>query len=166
MARRRPLLGQSGGVDALLKKLQYRGGMVTVYRAPTQFRGVLQAWQDNGVDVSRELLPDMPFVLVFVDSRAQIETRAREVIPHLVGDDPLLWFGYPKKSSKGVSSDVGRDDSWQPLGDLGFEPVRQVALDEDWSALRFRRPADIGAITRNPDSLLSDEGRKRAKGDA
>ena len=31
----------------------------------------------------------------------------------------------------------------------GFEPVRQVAIDEDWSALRFRRAEHIKTMTRS-----------------
>jgi hypothetical protein len=32
-----------------------------------------------------------------------------------------------------------RRTGWQALSDAGFRPVRQVAIDADWSALRFRR---------------------------
>jgi hypothetical protein len=34
------------------------------------------------------------------------------------------------------------------LGAAGFEPVRMVAVDEDWSALRFRRVGFIKTLTR------------------
>lgn len=51
----------------------------------------------------------------------------------------LLWFAYPKGTSKKYKCDFNRDDGWEPLRKLGFDTVRQVAIDEDWSALRFRR---------------------------
>jgi len=35
------------------------------------------------------------------------------------------------------------------LADDGYEPVRQVAIDEDWSALRFRKVEQIKKMTRN-----------------
>ena len=34
------------------------------------------------------------------------------------------------------------------MGEAGFEPVRMVAIDEDWSALRFRRAEFIKNMTR------------------
>lgn len=149
-------------MDPLLKKLQYKTGVAVVRDAPPELAPVLQSWQDNGVDVDPMLMPDATFVLVFVKSKAQIREQAQSVVASLSAVDPVLWFAYPKKTAKDYTTDVGRDDSWQPLGDLGFEPVRQVAVDENWSALRFRRPADIGKMTRDPNSLLSQEGRKRA----
>jgi len=55
----------------------------------------------------------------------------------------LIWVAYPKKSSKKYKSDLSRDDFWDALKDLGLEPVRQIALDEDWSALRFKLGSDV-----------------------
>ena len=48
-------------------------------------------------------------------------------------------MAYPKGSSKRLTCDFNRDTGWSPLRAVGFGPVRQVAIDEDWSALRFRR---------------------------
>ena len=44
----------------------------------------------------------------------------------------------------------------------GFEPVRQVAVDEDWSALRFRRAEFIKTLARHPDGAESTLGQARA----
>jgi hypothetical protein len=35
--------------------------------------------------------------------------------------------------------EFNRDKGWGVLARSGFDCVRQVAIDEDWSALRFRR---------------------------
>jgi hypothetical protein len=51
----------------------------------------------------------------------------------------MLWFAYPKKSSVNYTCDFSRDTGWEILGRHGFEGVRMVAIDQDWSALRFRR---------------------------
>jgi hypothetical protein len=48
---------------------------------------------------------------------------------------------------------------WSKLGELGFEPVRQVALGEDWSALRFRRVAVIKKMTRS--FAMTAEGKAK-----
>lgn len=51
----------------------------------------------------------------------------------------LLWFAYPKSTSKRYTCEFNRDQGWEALRASGFDSVRQVAIDEDWSALRFRR---------------------------
>jgi len=35
-------------------------------------------------------------------------------------------------------TDVNRDKLWPVLDPLGWRPVRMVAIDEVWSAMRFR----------------------------
>jgi hypothetical protein len=53
--------------------------------------------------------------------------------------DALLWFAYPKGTSKRYACEFNRDTGWHVIRKAGFDSVRQVAIDEDWSALRFRR---------------------------
>jgi hypothetical protein len=50
------------------------------------------------------------------------------------------------------------------MGAAGFEPVRQVAIDGDWSAVRFRRVEFIERLTRDPSRAMTREGRRRATG--
>ena len=47
------------------------------------------------------------------------------------------------------------------MGEAGFEPVRMVAIDEDWSALRFRRAEFIKNMTR-PEEYRYSEAAKKA----
>ena len=77
--------------------------------------------------------------------------------------DVVLWFCYPKKSSKRYNCSIDRDHGWTDLGRLGFEPVRQVALNEDFSALRFRRVEYIKNLTRNKNMALTKEGKDRTE---
>lgn len=46
----------------------------------------------------------------------------------------LIWVAYPK----GGRSDMNRDSLWPIVAALGLRPIGQVAVDETWSALRFR----------------------------
>jgi hypothetical protein len=58
-----------------------------------------------------------------------------------------FWVVYPK----GNRADVNRDSLWPLLAEHGFRPITQVAVDDTWSALRFRplkpgeAPFDPGA---------------------
>jgi len=45
-----------------------------------------------------------------------------------------FWVAYPK----GGRADINRDTLWPILAEHAFRPIGQVALDETWSALRFR----------------------------
>ena len=50
--------------------------------------------------------------------------------------DKLAWIAYPKAGKLGT--DLNRDILAALLTERGVQPVRQVAIDETWSALRFR----------------------------
>ena len=50
--------------------------------------------------------------------------------------DKLAWIAYPKAGKLGT--DLNRDLLSAALAGEGVQPVRQVAIDEVWSALRFR----------------------------
>lgn len=68
---------------------------------------------------------------------------------------------YPKGSSKRYKCNFNRDTGWAALGNLGLEGVRMVAVNEDWSALRFRKVEYIKTLTRNSKMMFSEEGKKK-----
>ena len=91
----------------------------------------------KGVDLGlRSSRSGRDFAIVFVRNVADIERSAREAVNGL-GEDGILWFCYPKRSS-GVKTDLSRDQGWEVVSSLGFRGVRQIAIDDTWSALRFR----------------------------
>jgi len=45
-----------------------------------------------------------------------------------------FWVAYPKANR----SDINRDTLWPILSEYGMRPIGQVAVDDIWSALRFR----------------------------
>ncbi|MGI8807343.1 MAG: DUF1801 domain-containing protein [Acidimicrobiales bacterium] len=148
-------------MDPLLKKLNHRPQMpVTVLQAPAEVEPLLDDWTTETA-VRRRLGKDERFVLAFVRTSADLAKRAPKLVGALV-DDGVLWLAYPKQTSKRYRSDLSRNDSWAPLGDLGMEPVRSVAIGADWSAVRFRRAEHIAKLDRDPSRLLSTEGRRRS----
>lgn len=50
--------------------------------------------------------------------------------------DALAWVAYPKGGRLGT--DLNRDTLAAALSERGVRPVRQIAIDDTWSALRFR----------------------------
>ena len=75
----------------------------------------------------------------------------------------VLWIAYPKGTSKEYKCEFNRDSGWLVLGAAGFEPVRQDAIDDDWSALRIPRVKHIKTMTRNTEGSISISGAGKAK---
>lgn len=147
-------------MDELLKKLNHKPpAPVIVLEAPPEVQPLLARWSEDA-DVRQRLGSDDAFVLAFVRSAAEIE-RIASTVAGALAPDGVLWMAYPKKSSKRYRTDVSRDRGWQPLGDLGFEAVRQVAIDDDWSALRFRPVTAIKRLERASSGAISAEGKRR-----
>ncbi len=75
-------------------------------------------------------------VLVFAVDRAGLE-RWRRDLTAAANRDALAWVAYPKGGA--LRTDLNRDIVGRALEDAGLRPVRQIAIDGVWSALRFRR---------------------------
>ena len=73
-------------------------------------------------------------------NEASVARHASLVLPDGM---PIVWasrlLGRPLVARL---TDVNRDKLWPVVAALGQRPVRQVALDEVWSALRFRPKAE------------------------
>ena len=119
----------------LFRKLNLKGhASMLVLDAPASFDAALAGL--DGVQVRRTVPATGPVVyaIAFATTLAGVERLARDVVPRLEGD-AILWCAYPKGSSKRYTCDFNRDTGWASLRAAGFESVRQVAIDEDWSAL-------------------------------
>jgi hypothetical protein len=71
--------------------------------------------------------------LVFADGAAS----AREILTthnDQLARPTVFWVAYPKANK----ADINRDTLWPILAEYGMRPIGQVAIDEVWSALRFR----------------------------
>ncbi|MBN1480364.1 hypothetical protein JXA70_08845 [candidate division KSB1 bacterium] len=146
----------------LLQKLQYKDfAKIYIYHAPADFKGVLEEIAAfTTIKKNPNCKQQYEFALFFVSSCEDIQKLADKAAAKIPGDG-ILWFAYPKKSSKKYKTDISRDHGWQPLGDLGFEAVRQVAIDDDWSALRFRRVQYIKTLARRHTLAISPKGKQR-----
>jgi len=74
-------------------------------------------------------------VIAFARQSADISGVARSAID-AAREDRLAWVAYPKAGQLGT--DLNRDTLASTVAALGVRPVRQVSLDDVWSALRLR----------------------------
>jgi hypothetical protein len=112
---------------------------ILVLNAPDSFEKELDTL-GSAVKVCRELtkLKSLEFALAFATKQTEV-TRLSKALAAKAEGDAVLWFAYPKGTSKRYKCDFNRDTGWDELRKAGFDTVRAVAIDEDWSALRFRR---------------------------
>lgn len=124
----------------LFKKLNFKEhNEICIINPPEEFGGELKVMK-NETSVKSKLTDckKANFVLTFVKTKNEIETISSELKQILEGD-PVIWFAYPKKTSKKYSAEINRDSGWESLRNLGLDTVRAVAIDDDWTALRFRK---------------------------
>lgn len=80
-------------------------------------------------------LPDADGVIAFVGTLAEVDAKGDPVLD-AARNDRIAWLAYPKGGQRGT--DLNRDILWSHMLRKGVQGVRQVAIDETWSALRFR----------------------------
>ena len=111
----------------LAKKLNLKEGMkVHVVARPA------------GVDLDDVPIASSPkadAILVFVKKLADVDAKCGPAIEAAKADH-LSWIAYPKAGQLGT--DLNRDILWRYLLKHGIQGVRQVPIDDVWSAMRFR----------------------------
>ena len=149
-------------MTALFKKLNFKDhNQILLVNAPQSFGEELSLMEESTqVIQSIEEAGEIEFTLGFVIDQVAIENFIHSIQPKLAAD-PIVWIAYPKASSKKYKCAFNRDTGFGILGQYGFEGVRQVAIDEDWSALRFRKVHHIKNITRKESFALTKEAKER-----
>ena len=104
-------------------------------KAGTKLRVLAKPKEVDLGDVEITSLANVKDVLVFVTSIADLDRVAAPMI-EAARADRLAWPAYPEAGQLG--RDLNRDILAKEIKKRGAEPVRQIALDEVWSALRFR----------------------------
>jgi hypothetical protein len=109
---------------------------IAVLHAPPSFEPELA--QLPTLHLHRTLPAEIPFALAFVTRQAEVDALSPR-LDAAIPSDGILWLAYPKTSSKKLKCDFNRDTGWAALKSLGWDTVRAISIDADWTALRFRR---------------------------
>ena len=133
---------------------------IVVVNAPASFEPEIKGLRGVAVRRKPADAKQIAFLLAFVTTKKDVDALAKTVASKTL-PDAVVWFAYPKGTSKKYTSEISRDTGNEALGEAGFEPVRMVAIDEDWTGKRFRRVAFIKNLTRDRRALVSKEGKKR-----
>jgi hypothetical protein len=130
--------GGSERMTAIFEKLNLKQQEILVVNAPSSFEPELLALKGVAVHRDPNKLKSVHFALAFTTKQAEVDALSKVLVSKAKGD-AVLWFAYPKGTSKRYKCEFNRDTGWNAMRSGGFDTVRQVAIDEDWSALRFRR---------------------------
>lgn len=145
----------------ILKKLNVKDHRRVLFlQLPADLQALADAFIAAGADVYYTPQPGETYdcLIGFATKQAEVDAMA-SIAVEAVPNDYLIWIAYPKGTSKRYTCEFNRDTGWNRLGELGFEPVRQVAIDNDWSALRFRRVTFIKKMTRS--FAMTEEGKSK-----
>jgi hypothetical protein len=127
--------------NPIVKKLGIKPGMrALVLAAPDGYVHRLTPLPE-GVEIVTKPARSYLFVQFFATRMAEIEKMAPRLL-QFAAAGAVFWITYPKKTA-GIDSDLSRDILAAAMMDKGWRPVSIIALDDVWSALRFRPIADV-----------------------
>lgn len=115
----------------LLTKLNHKNqSEIIILNAPKNFKNEIEEIKKY-IEVSEDesIYTELEFILVFIKNIEDIEKYSEIVLPR-VSANALIWFAFPK--NKPI------DDGWEIVRDYQFEPIRQITISNEWSAMRFR----------------------------
>ncbi len=148
----------------LFKKLNLgTQSSILVLNSPESFEGELQRL--DGVQIRKKATAKTKssFSIAFAVTQKELDRLSATLIQS-AEEDAILWVAYPKGTSKKYKCEFNRDSGWTVLGGAGYEPVRMVAIDDDWSALRFRLAEKIRTMQRSNRMAISEKGKQRTQG--
>jgi hypothetical protein len=123
-------------MNPLLKKLFFKEQEpVLLLHAPPEWERLSK---DFGVKTHTSPKGKYGFVMAFVRSLPEGEKLAKR-LPKLLEEKAVLWVAYPKGTSKKYKSDYNRDTGHALMEKHGLAGVSLVSLDDDWSAMRFKK---------------------------
>jgi hypothetical protein len=127
----------------IARKLMIRPGQrVKPVNSPGDYVDLLGGLPD-GAEVVPEAAAEADLVHLFVRDQAELAERWPDVAAG-IRPETTLWISYPKRGPR-VTTDINRDQGWGVVRAAGYDPVSQVAVDDVWSALRWRQDPALRA---------------------
>jgi len=135
--------------NSLARKLGMNPGMRALIIAPPFGYLKLLTPLPAGLTVSSSADGTYPFVQVFATRLSEIRKLSQRLSKH-AAPHALVWIAYPKQTAK-TGSDLNCDIIREEMSGTGWQAVSIVAIDEVWSALRFRPAGQVGSrLKRSP----------------
>ncbi|QLE01841.1 hypothetical protein HX109_09820 [Galbibacter sp. BG1] len=111
---------------------------ILILNEPEGFAEELEALVDIDIYQSLIQVNKMEFALLFVSTVKELEDQFHSLHPKLK-DDVVLWVAHPRKKSEKLITDITDEYTWEPLAKHRYEKVKNIKINPDWEAVRFRR---------------------------
>lgn len=142
-------------MSSLAKKLLIKPSQNwLLFNAPTNYLSVLEPLPE-GVITYFEAKGAFDGIQLFAKNSAELTTGLKIITP-ILKPSTILWIAYPKKSS-GIESDLAMMGDWSQTANYGLEPVAAIAIDETWTASRFRPIGQAKASNVGADEIRQNE---------
>jgi len=142
-------------ISPLAKKLQVKPGKRwLLFNAPANYLTLLEPLPE-GATVSYEAKGNFDGVQLFVKNSRELEENLKVAVPTL-NPDTVFWVIYPKKNA-GIETDLAMMGSWSAPTDYGLEPVASAAVNQTWTALRFRPIGQAKVSNVGADEIRQNE---------
>jgi len=123
-------------ISPVAKKLLIKPGKNWLfYNAPEDYLAVLEPLPEGAI-TKFSTGGDFDGVQLFVKNSTELIDNLKTIMP-ILRPDTVFWITYPKKSS-GIPSDLEMMSSWDELERYGYNGVAAAAINDIWTALRFR----------------------------
>src|SRR5580658_9843867 len=93
---------------------------ILLLNAPEEFETQQKELRAIQVHTSLKALKQIEFALVFATKKSEVDVLSRDLAARAKGD-AILWFSYPKGTSKKYACDFNRDNGWDVLNAAGFD---------------------------------------------
>jgi hypothetical protein len=128
------------------RKLGLNPGMrALILASPPGYLKMLMS-QADGLTASSRARGTYSFVQVFATRLSDLHQVTQRLSKH-AAPNALVWISYPKKTSR-IDSGLSRDIIREAMSGTGWRAVSIIAIDEVWSALRFRPAGQVRARLR------------------
>jgi len=142
-------------MNALAKKFLIKtNSRWLLFNAPANYADSLSPLPDN-VEITFNADGAFNGIQLFVTDSAALATDLQIVSP-LLKDDTILWIIYPKKTS-GIKTDLEMMGNWDAATQYGLRPVASAAVNEVWTALRFRPTEQVKVSAGRNDAVRNNE---------
>ena len=124
-------------VKELTKRLGVTGGLFVIDNPAHGFEIFLPLGLELSLEMPRRFLAGQS-LLAFAHDReelGELASRLKRCLP--TTGDMLLWIAFPTATS-GIDTDLDRQRGWESVQALGMKAGAEVAVNDSWSALRFR----------------------------
>ena len=138
----------------LAKRLQMKPGTAwLLINTPPAYPALL----DIPDDVELHTAANRAFtgIQLFAKNSSELASALNEVKP-VLKPETIFWIMYPKKNS-GIPTDLLMTRNWELMDAMGWRPVQSAAVDEVWTALRFKPENLVKASNINNAALKTNE---------